>query len=108
VSEAFNWKEGLNLKLRRAHGFYGVITIATLVGLFINFLGIDPVKALVFTAVLNGIVAVPILFLVGKIAADEKIMGEYKSGILSKLLIGLTFFGMAGAAIAMFFTIGKG
>src|SRR5437660_10488213 len=46
VSEAFNWKEGLNLKLKRAHGFYGVITIATLTGLLINFIGIDPVKAL--------------------------------------------------------------
>src|SRR5258708_26560132 len=51
LSEALNWREGLNLQLKRAHGFYGVITIATLIGLMINFVGIDPVKALIYTAV---------------------------------------------------------
>lgn len=105
VSEAFSWKEGLNLKLKKAHGFYGVITIATLVGLLINFIGIDPVKALVFTAVFNGVVAVPLVFLIGKIAANKKIMGEYVSGKLSKSLVWITFIGMGAAAIAMFVTL---
>lgn len=107
VSEAFNWKEGLNLKLKKAHGFYGVITVATLIGLLINFVGIDPVKALVFAAVFNGVVAVPLIFLISKIASNEKIMGQYKSGKLSKIFVGLTFAGMAAAAIAMFLTLGK-
>jgi len=102
VSEAFSWKEGLNLKLKKAHGFYGVITIATLIGLLINFIGIDPVKALVFTAVFNGVVAVPLVFLVAKIAGRKDIMGEYKSGRVSKILVWMTFVGMAAAAIAMF------
>ncbi len=105
VSEAFNWKEGLNLKLKKAHGFYGVITIATLIGLLINFIGIDPVKALVFTAVINGVVAVPLLFLIGRIAQNEKIMGVHKSGKLSKTLVWITFAGMGTAAIAMFLTL---
>jgi Mn2+/Fe2+ NRAMP family transporter len=105
VSEAFSWKEGLNLKLKKAHGFYGVITIATLIGLLINFIGIDPVKALVFTAVFNGVVAVPLVFLVGKIAANKKIMGEHKSGKLSKILVWITFIGMGTAAIAMIYTL---
>lgn len=105
VSEALNWKEGLNLKLKKAHGFYGVITIATLIGLLINFIGIDPVKALVFTAVFNGVVAVPLVFLIAKIAANEKIMGEYKSKRLSKIFVWLTFIGMAAAAIGMFITV---
>jgi Mn2+/Fe2+ NRAMP family transporter len=105
VSEAFEWKASLNLKLKRAHGFYGVITIATIIGLIINFVGIDPVKALVFTAVLNGVAAVPLLFLIVRIAASEKIMGEYKSGWLSKALLWFTFGAMGAAAIAMFFTI---
>ncbi len=108
LSEALNWREGLNLKLKQAHGFYGVITIATLIGLLINFIGIDPIKALVFTAVFNGVAAVPLVFLVGKIAANEKIMGTYKSGNLSKLFVSLTFIGMAAASIAMFVTIFKG
>jgi NRAMP (natural resistance-associated macrophage protein)-like metal ion transporter len=105
VAEAFDWEASLNLKLKRAHGFYGVITIATLIGLTINFVGIDPVKALVFTAVLNGVAAVPLLFLIVKIAANEKIMGPYKSGWLSKSLLWFTFVAMAAAAIAMFFTL---
>jgi NRAMP (natural resistance-associated macrophage protein)-like metal ion transporter len=105
VSEAFNWKASLNLKLKRAHGFYGVITIATLIGLVINFVGIDPVKALVYSSVLNGVAAVPLLFLIVRIAASEKIMGQYKSGWLSKSLLWVTFFVMGGAAVAMFFSI---
>jgi NRAMP (natural resistance-associated macrophage protein)-like metal ion transporter len=105
VAEAFDWKASLNIKLKRAHGFYGVITIATLIGLMINFVGIDPVKALVFTAVLNGVAAVPLLFLVVKIASSEKIMGEFKSGWLSKTLLWFTFVFMGAAAVAMFFTL---
>ena len=104
LSETLNWKEGLNLKLKRAHGFYGVITIATLIGLMINFIGLDPIKALVFTAVFNGIAAVPLIFLIAKMAASEKIMGEYKSGILSNIVVWATFVLMAAAAIAMIAT----
>jgi NRAMP (natural resistance-associated macrophage protein)-like metal ion transporter len=105
VSEAFRWNASLNLKLRQAHGFYGVITVATLIGLIINFVGIDPVKALIYTAVLNGVAAVPLLFLIIKISTNEKIMGEFKSGWLSKALLWFTFIVMGGAAIALFFTI---
>jgi len=107
VSEAFNWRASLNYKLKRAHGFYGVITIATLIGLFINFIGIDPVKALVVTAVINGVVAVPLIFLIAKIANNKKIMGEFKSGFLSNIFVWFTFIAMGAAAIAMFFTFGK-
>src|SRR5664279_1862948 len=106
LSEAFNMKEGLNLKLKKAHGFYGVITIATLIGLMINFIGIDPIKALVFTAVFNGVVAVPLIFLIAKIANNKKIMGEHKSGRLSNFFIWGSFILMGAAAIAMFFTLG--
>lgn len=105
VSEAANWKSGLNLKLKRAHGFYGVITIATILGLIINFVGIDPVKALVYSAVLNGVAAVPLLFLVLKISSSEKILGKFKSGTLSKIFLWITFIAMGAAAVAMFFMI---
>lgn len=103
VSEAVNWKSGLNLKLRRAHGFYGIITIATILGLIINFVGVDPVKALVFSAVLNGVAAVPLLFLILRISSNEKILGEFKSGLLSKIFLWITFLAMGAAAVAMFF-----
>ncbi len=106
-SEAVKWREGLNLKLKRAHGFYGVITIATLIGLLINFIGINPFQALVFTAVINGVVAVPLIFIIFLIGNNSKIMGKYKSGWLSNMFVLITFIGMGLAAIGMFLTLGK-
>lgn len=108
LSEALNFKEGLNLKLKKAHGFYGIITIATLVGLAINFIGIDPMKALVFTAVFNGIVAVPLIFVIALVARNQKIMGEYKSGIFSNIFVWGTFVLMALSAVLLFVMLGKG
>lgn len=107
VCETFNWKSGLNLKLKRAYGFYGVITVATLIGLMINFLGIDPIKALVFTSVFNGVAAVPLIYIIAKIARNEKIMGEHKSGPLSNTLVWGTFIIIGLSSIAMFFTLGS-
>jgi len=95
----------LSLKLKKAHGFYGVITIATLIGLMINFIGIDPIKALVFTAVFNGVAAVPLIYLIARIARDPKIMGTYRSGWLSHSVVWFTFLVMLTSAVAMFYTL---
>lgn len=105
VSEAFSWREGLNLKFKKAHGFYGVITVATLIGLMINYIGINPIKALVFTAVINGVLSVPLLFLINKIASDKKIMGKHKSGRLSQILLWLTFAIVLLSSVAMFIAL---
>jgi len=105
LAEAFNFRDGLNLKLKQAHGFYGAITLATLVGLLINYIGIDPMKALVYSAVLNGFVAVPLIYLIGRISSDETIMGKYRSGLLSRTFIWLTFFGMAAAALGTIYML---
>ncbi|MBE9601404.1 NRAMP family divalent metal transporter [Pedobacter sp. MC2016-24] len=105
VAEAFDWNASLNMKLKKAQGFYGVIIVATIVGLAINFVGIDPLKALVYTAVMNGVAAVPLLFLIVRIAASDQIMGKYKSGWLSKILLWSTFGIMGAAAVALFFTL---
>ncbi|MFH1244765.1 MAG: divalent metal cation transporter [bacterium] len=99
ISEAFNFRDGLNLKFRQAHGFYGAIILATVVGLLINYLGIEPMHALVYSAVLNGFVAVPLIFLIGKISSDKKIMGKYRSGFLSRSFIWMTFIGMFLSAV---------
>ena len=107
LSEALSWNAGLNLKLKRAHGFYGVITIATLVGLMINFIGINPIQALVVTAVINGVVAVPLIFLIARIARNREIMGAYRSGTLSNVLVWATVVFMGAAAGAMFATMGR-
>jgi len=62
----------------------------------------------VYSAVLNGVVVVPLIFLIIKISANNKIMGEYKSGLLSKIVLWITFLGMETAAVAIFFMMGKG
>jgi Mn2+/Fe2+ NRAMP family transporter len=105
MAEALDWKAGLNLKLKSAHGFYGVITIATLIGLTINFIGINPMQALVLTAVINGVIAVPLIFLIARIARNQDIMGEYRSGLVSNVLVWAAFVFMGAVAVAMFATL---
>lgn len=102
ISEAFGWNEGLNLKFKKARGFYGVIIAATAIGLMLNYIGVNPIKALIFTAVINGLVAVPLLFLINKIASDDKIMGKYKSGAFSKFFLRFAFIIMLLSSILMF------
>lgn len=92
ISESINWQSGLNLKFKMAYGFYGVIIVATVIGLLINFIGINPMKALVYAAVVNGIVTAPLIFMIAFIASNKKIMGNYTSGNLSKIFIWITFF----------------
>jgi NRAMP (natural resistance-associated macrophage protein)-like metal ion transporter len=104
LSEAFGWKEGLSRRLSEARGFYGVITVSTLVGLSLNFVGIDPMKALVFTAVFNGIAAVPLLFLIARINGDAGILGANRGGPLSRTFVWITFGVMALSGVALLYT----
>ena len=99
VAETFDWHEGLYRKLRDAHGFYGIITIATLVGLGINFIGIDPMKALIVAAVVNAIVSIPLILLVIGISSNRAIMGEHASGKLSKTFLWIAFVLVAAAGV---------
>ena len=101
VAETFNWKEGLFRKFKQARGFYLVVILGTLVGLMFNFIGLDPIKALVLTAVFNGIAAVPLIYLIARISSREDIMGEHKSGLWSKLGLWIAFLVMATFAIAL-------
>ena len=77
VSESMGKRQGLNNKLKKAYTFYGVIIISMLIGLGLNFVGINPIRALIYSAVANGIVAPIVLVLIIMIARDEKIMGEW-------------------------------
>ena len=101
VAETFSWREGLYRKFRQSRNFYFVIIFGTLAGLLFNFIGFNPIKALVFTAVFNGIAAVPLIFLIARITSREDVMGEYKSGWLSKLGLWTAFAIMAIFAIAL-------
>jgi len=95
LAEAFGWREGLYLKLKQAHGFYGVITIATILGLLINFTPITPFAMLYYTAMINGIVAPPLMVIIMLISNNKKIMGKHTntrvSNVLGWLITGFMF-----------------
>lgn len=99
VAEAFGWQAGLTKKFKKARSFYLVIAAATMVGLFINFVGINPVKALYYSAILNGIIAPPLLFAIIVVANDKKIMGGKTNPLFSNVLGGLTILVMTVAAV---------
>lgn len=84
INESFGRRQqGLNNKLKQAYAFYGVIIISMLVGLGLNFVGLNPIKALIYSAVLNGMVAPIILVLILLIAGNRHVMGEWKNSRLS-------------------------
>jgi NRAMP (natural resistance-associated macrophage protein)-like metal ion transporter len=101
LSEAFGWRYGLDEPPARAKQFYAVIAAATIVGAAINFLGINPIDALVFTAVINGIVAPPLLVLVMLVANDRRVMGERVNDRLTNAIGWFTAALMGVAAIAL-------
>ncbi len=76
MSESFGWKTGLYRKLKEANAFYGIIIISTFIGVALNFVGIDPIKALIFSAVVNGLVAPVVLVLIILLSSNKKVMGE--------------------------------
>ncbi|MCZ8324684.1 MAG: divalent metal cation transporter [Sphingomonadaceae bacterium] len=76
VSEAFGWTEGLDRKPREAKAFYSVIVLATAGGIALNFIGIDPMKALYWAAVVNGLLAPPLMVVTMLIATNPKVMGK--------------------------------
>lgn len=101
VAETFSWREGLYNKFRQSRNFYFIIILGTLAGLMFNFIGFDPIKALVFTAVFNGIAAVPLIYLIARVSSREDIMKEHKSGWISKLGLWTAFGVMSVFAIAL-------
>ena len=104
VSETFGWRSGLGRKPTRAPQFYGVIVAATLVGMAINFLGINPITALVLSAVVNGLVAAPLLILVMLVSNDPAAMGERTNGRLLNVVGWVTTIVMVVAAVGLVVT----
>jgi len=107
VAETFNWRTGLGLRLLQARGFYTIVIIATILGVALNFTPIDPIKALFWSAVINGVVAVPIMAVMMLMAVRVDIMGPF---VITR---GLTVLGwlatatMAIVVLAMLATWGQ-
>src|SRR6185312_14907282 len=102
LGETFRWRTGLDRKPQRAKLFYGAIAIATVGGMLISFTPVDPVKMLYWSAVINGVVAVPIMVLIMLLASRRKIMGKFPIPRVLKVL-GWVATGVMGAATLVMF-----
>jgi Mn2+/Fe2+ NRAMP family transporter len=93
VAEAFGWPEGLERRWYEAKRFYAIIAVATLVGTGLSFTSIDPMKALYWSAIINGVVAAPIMVGLMLLASNKNVMGPFISGVKTR------WFGWLGAGI---------
>ena len=104
VTEVFEWRRGLDLQLLEAREFYTIIALATLGGVALDFSPIDPIRALFWSAVVNGVIAVPIMVVMMLLADDAKVMGGFTVTRHLKALGWLATGTMAAAVAAMFAT----
>jgi Mn2+/Fe2+ NRAMP family transporter len=102
VAESFRWRRGLDLTPLRGVRFYGVIAAATMVGVGLGFTRLDPIKALFFAAVINGVISAPIMVVMMRMASNPKIMGEFTVTRRLKILGWMATAVMAVAVVAMF------
>lgn len=105
MADAFKWRKGLELKPARAKKFYGIIAVSTLVGIALGFTPIDPIKALYWSAVINGIISVPIMAVMMLMAVRPEIMGKFTITRKLKILGWSATAVMAIAVSAMFLTL---
>ena len=105
MSEALAFKGALEVRARYRPTFYGIIVGATLIGVVLNLVGVDPIKALFLTAVLNGLVAPPLLALITVVASDRRHMGKHRSGRVSRVLGWTAVLIMGAAAIGLIVTL---
>lgn len=105
IAESFRWKEGLYRNLRQAYAFYGIIIISMLVGLGLNFVGIDPIKALIYAAVANGLVAPIILFFIVVMSSNKRIMGRWTNKPLTTFIGWLAIIIMTASGVAAIYSL---
>ncbi len=102
-TETFGWEQGLDKKFHEAKGFYLIIAISLLLGLGMNYIGISPIKALIYTAVLYGLTAPVLIAIILHISNNKKIMGEFTNGKITNIFGGLAFVIMTVAALALIY-----
>jgi NRAMP (natural resistance-associated macrophage protein)-like metal ion transporter len=107
VGETFGWHVGLARKAHKAKAFYGALAAAVAAGVVMNLTPIDPIKALFWSAVINGVVAVPVMVMLMILASQKKAMGDFTLSMPLKAMGWLATVAMTLASIGMFATIGK-
>jgi NRAMP (natural resistance-associated macrophage protein)-like metal ion transporter len=105
VTESFRWRNGLDLKVVEAREFYGLIALATLGGVLLDFAPIHPIEALMLSAQINGVISVPIMTVMMMLAHNRKIMGEYTLSTRHTVIGWVGVAVMLVAVIAMFATL---
>ncbi len=105
VAESFNWKQGLYRKPKEAYAFYSIIVVSMLFGLLLNFIHLDPIKALIYSAVVNCLIAPVVLVLIVSISSNKKIMGEHVSSPLVTFIGWIVTLIMAIAGIATIWSL---
>ena len=103
VTETFGWKEGLNKKFHQAKAFYVIIAISLILGLSLNYIGVSPVKALIFSAILYGLTAPVLIAIILHISNNKKIMGKFTNGIMSNILGFAALILMTVAAVVLLY-----
>jgi NRAMP (natural resistance-associated macrophage protein)-like metal ion transporter len=105
LSESFGWKHGLYRKLNEAYAFYGVIIVSMILGILLNFIGLDPIHALIYSAVGNGIVAPVVLFFIVRLSSDQEVMREHVNRPLLSLIGWITIWLMVVAGVAVLYSL---
>ena len=101
ITETFGWKEGLDKKFHKAKAFYIIIAISLILGLSLNYIGISPIKALIYSAILYGLTAPVLIAIILHISNNKKIMGKNTNGKTSNILGFATLVLMTAAAVIL-------
>lgn len=103
ITETFGWKQGLDKKFHEAKAFYGVISISLILGLSLNYVGISPINALIYTAILYGLTAPVLIAIILHISNNKKIMGRFTNGWKSNVLGGMALLIMTTSALTLIY-----
>ena len=107
VAEAFKWRASLEKRPRQARQFYGVLAVATLLGLVLNFVGLNPIRALFWSAVINGVTSVPLMVVTMRMAMNRKVMGKFTLPPYLRVVGWIATLVMLAGSIGLFATLGK-
>ena len=108
ITESFDWKEGLDKKFYQAKAFYLIIAISLILGLSLNYIGISPIKALIYSAILYGLTAPVLIAIILHISNNKKIMGKNTNGKTSNILGFISLIMMTMAAVILIVMLLKG
>lgn len=104
-AETFGFKEGLNKPPQKAKAFYAIIAISTVIGALMNMIGINPVQALYYSSIINGIISVPLIFVIIKLSDDPRVIGHFKTPKVHRLIAWITFLFVGLSSVLLIYNL---